>query len=95
MSAGQVLRRLAAAKHVLATHGTIILVLVLEALVRLEDAHGNAHTALVAVAKVFRTADAAKAALLAMEGFLGQGHPEIATAAMVLSEDRLAIYALV
>lgn len=71
VTTGKVLRRLATAKHVLAADGTVVLVLVFEALVRLEYRDRNAHAAFVAVTKGFHTADTAETALNAVKGLLG------------------------
>lgn len=71
VSTGQILRRLATAKHVFATNGTVVLVLVLEALVRLKDRDGYAHATLVAVAKSFHSTHTAETTLYTMEGFFG------------------------
>ena len=71
MTTRQVLRRLTRREHVFTTDGAIVLVLVLEALVRLKDGYGNAHATLVAVTKGFDAAHAAKATLDTMKGFLG------------------------
>lgn len=71
MSTRQVLRRLPRGKHVFATHGAIVLVLVLETLVGVKDRDGNAHATLVAVTKGFDAANATKAALNAMKGLFG------------------------
>ena len=84
--AREILRSLTGAEHVLAAHGAGRLVLVLEAGVGVVDTNRDAHVATVAVSVFFRAADAAEAALFAMEGALAQGHPYIALIAVVLSE---------
>ena len=71
MSARQVLRRLTRRKHVFTAHRTVVLVLVLEALVCVKDAHRNAHTAFAAMAESFDTSDTAKATLLTVKGLFG------------------------
>jgi len=75
VTAGEILRGLPGGKHIFATHGTIVLVLVLETIVREKDVYGNAHTAFVAMPKGFGAAHATKSALVAVEGFLGLCHP--------------------
>ena len=80
------MRRLSRGEHVFATNGTIVLILVFEALVCIKDANRYAHTALIAVPEDFGATDSTKAALIAVEGFLGERHPEITHAAMILSE---------
>jgi hypothetical protein len=70
VSAGKILGRLSAGKHVFATHRAVVLVLVAKALMGVEDTDGDAHAALAAVAKGFDASDATKAALSAMEGLL-------------------------
>jgi hypothetical protein len=71
VSARQVLRRLTRREHVLATNGTVVLVLVLEALMGIKDADRNAHATLLAVAKGFNAPNTAKPTLNAMKGLLG------------------------
>lgn len=71
VAAGQVLGGLATTKHVFAADGTVVLVLVLEALVGGKDRDGNAHAALVAVAKGFAAPDAAETAFFAVKGLFG------------------------
>jgi hypothetical protein len=71
VSARQVLWRLPRGEHVLAADGTVVLVLVLEALMGIKDADRNAHATLLAVAKGFHAPNAAKPALNAMKGLLG------------------------
>jgi hypothetical protein len=71
VSARQVLRRLTRGEHVLTADGTVVLVLVLEALVGIKDTDRNAHATLVAVAKGFDASNAAKPTLNAMKGLFG------------------------
>lgn len=95
MTAGQVLRRLARGKHVFATDGTIVLVLVLEAIVRTEHMDANAHATFVAVTKGLLTSNATKATVLTMKGLFRLCHPEVANAAMILSKLDSAMSTLV
>jgi hypothetical protein len=71
MSTWQILWRLAGRKHVFAADGAIVLVLVLEALMRIKDTYRNAHAAFLAMPKGVDATDAAKATLRAMKGFFG------------------------
>jgi hypothetical protein len=71
VSARQVLWRLTRGEHVLAADGTVILVLVLEALVGIKNADRNAHATLLTVAKGFHAPNAAKSTLNTMKGLLG------------------------
>ena len=86
VAAGQVLGRLAGGEHILAAHGTVVLVLILHAVVIVVDVDRDAHAAPVAVAERFATADAAEAAVLAVERTLALDHPQVADVAVVLSE---------
>ena len=86
VAAGQVLGRLAGGEHVFAAHGTVVLVLVLHAVVIVVDVDRDAHAAPVAVAERFATADAAEAAVFAVERPLALDHPQVADVAVVLSE---------
>mmetsp|Transcript_2534 Transcript_2534/g.6848 ORF Transcript_2534/g.6848 Transcript_2534/m.6848 type:complete len:224 (+) Transcript_2534:1063-1734(+) len=95
MTAGQVLRRLARGKHVLSTDGTVVLVLVLEALVGVENADRNAHAAFVAMHEGFPSTDSAESALMTMEWFLRLRHPQVANMTMVFTEHCLAVDAMV
>jgi len=93
--ARQILRTLSRREHVLATHRAVVLVLVLHAAVGVVDAGGDAHAALDAVAEVFASADAAEAALVAVEGTFVEGHPDVAFGAVVLGEFDFAFDAFV
>jgi hypothetical protein len=79
VSAGQVLRRLSRGKHIFSTNGTIVFVLVFQALMCFKDRDGNAHAALVTVTKGFHTAHAAETTLITMEGLLTLYANELAT----------------
>lgn len=91
----QILRRLTRGKHVFAADWTIVLVLVLEAIVRVEDVNRNAHAALATMSERLNTADAAKATFVAVKRFLGARHPEVANTAMVFSKHGIAVDAQV
>jgi len=71
MATRQILWRLARRKHIFATNRAIVLVLVFEALMRLKDTDGNAHTALIAVTKSFHASNAAKPTLFTVKGLFG------------------------
>ena len=86
MTAWKILWRLAGGKHVFAADGTVILVLILEAVVAFKDMNTNAHAALVTVTEVFGATNATKATLIAVKGFLRLGHPEITDVAVVFSK---------
>jgi hypothetical protein len=73
----------------------VVLVLVAEALVRVEDRDGNAHAALVAVPECLDAPHATEPAQVAVERLLAQAHPQVAHVAMVLPESRLAVGAKV
>eukprot|EP00581_Thalassiosira_minuscula_P035024 CAMPEP_0184451020 /NCGR_PEP_ID=MMETSP0740-20130409/6151_1 /TAXON_ID=385413 /ORGANISM="Thalassiosira miniscula, Strain CCMP1093" /LENGTH=179 /DNA_ID=CAMNT_0026821417 /DNA_START=317 /DNA_END=856 /DNA_ORIENTATION=- len=95
MPARQILRTLPRTEHVLAAHRTVVLVLVRHAIVGAVDGGGDAHAALGAVTEVGLAADAAEAALVAVEGTFGEGHPYVAFGAVVLGEGYFALDALV
>jgi len=95
MPTGQILRTLAGGEHVLATHRTAVLVLVRHAIVRFVDGGGDAHAAFGAVAEVVPSADAAEAALVAVEGTFVEGHPDVAFGAVVLGEGDSAVCACI
>jgi len=77
MATRQVLRRLARREHVFAADRTVVLVLVLEALVRVKDTDRDAHAAFATMTESFDATDAAKAALLAMKGLFGLCNEDI------------------
>lgn len=79
-------RRPSTVEHGLQTDGAVVAELVLEALVLVEVVGGNAHFAHVTVTKVLPSADAADAAVGAVERSRREGHPKIADVAVVLSE---------
>lgn len=95
MATGKILWTLAGGKHVFATDGAIVLVLVLEAIVRCKDCNANAHGALFAVTKILLTANATKATVFAMKGFFRLGHPQVANAAVILAKGRSTVNTLV
>lgn len=95
MTTGEILGRLPAAEHVFIANTAIVLVLVWDALVRVEDTNTDAHAAPVAMAKRLHSSNAAKPALLAVERLLRHRHPQIAIAAVVLSKHRLAVDTLI
>lgn len=95
VAAGQVLRRLARGEHIFSTDGTVVLVLVLEALVGVKDADRDAHAALIAMPKGLSTTHAAESTFVAMKGFLGHGHPQVAQMAVILGKHHLAVDALI
>jgi hypothetical protein len=67
MAAWQVLGRLTRAEHVFTTHGTVVLVLVLEAVVCVVYTDTDAHAAFMAMTKVLGATDTAKATVVAMK----------------------------
>lgn len=71
VSTRQVLRRLPGGEHIFPTDWTVVLIFVLETLVGVEDADGNAHATFITVPKGIRATDTTKAAFDAMEWFLG------------------------
>lgn len=93
VSARQVLRALPAGKHVLAAHRAVVLVLVRHAVVGVEGACGDAHAAPGAVAELVAPADAAEAALVAVEGLFAEFHPDVALGTVVLGEGDSALEA--
>mmetsp|Transcript_33138 Transcript_33138/g.69608 ORF Transcript_33138/g.69608 Transcript_33138/m.69608 type:complete len:194 (+) Transcript_33138:405-986(+) len=95
VAARQILRTLSRREHVLATHRTVVLVLVLHAAVGVVDAGGDAHAALDAVSEVFLSAYAAEAALVAVERAFVEGHPDVAFGAVVLGEGDSAFDAFI
>ena len=70
MPTGQILWRLSRGEHVFSTDGTIVLVLVFEALMSVKDTNRNAHAAFVAMAERFHPSDTAKSTSVAVEWFL-------------------------
>jgi len=64
--------------HVFAADWTAVFVFVLETVMGAEERDGNAHGAFVAVAEVGFTSYATKATFVAVEGFFGKVHPDIA-----------------
>jgi hypothetical protein len=95
MSTRQILRRLPGGEHIFAANGTIVLVLVLEALVCIEDTHRDTHAAFIAVAECFHSSHTTKSAAVAMKGFLAQRHPQVAHSTMVFAKLSVAINATV
>ena len=95
VSARQILWRLPRGKHILSTDGTVVFVLVLEALMRIKHTNRNAHTTLIAVTKGIPSAHTAETTLIAVEWLFGHGHPEVAPSAMVFSKDDFTIDTLV
>lgn len=71
VTAGQILGRLSRREHILATNRAVVLVLVPEALVRIEHAHGDTHAALVAVPECLDATHPAEATLSTVERLLG------------------------
>ena len=86
VTARQVLGALAGGEHVLPAHRAVVLVLVRHAGVGVVHGGGDAHAAAGAVAEPFAPADAAEAALVAVEGTLLEVHPDVALGAVVLGE---------
>jgi len=73
----------AGGEQVFLTDGTIRHVFSYFAIVVVEEVNVNAHSAVVAVAKVLLPADAAKSTIRAMVRIFFVGHPEVAYGAMV------------
>lgn len=71
MSARQILGRLATAEHIFTADWAVVFILVLEALVRLEDRDGDAHAAFVTMAEGFHATYTAESALYTVKRFLG------------------------
>ena len=71
VSTRQILRRLATAEHVFTANRAVVLILVLEALVRLKYRYRNTHATFVTVAKGLNSAYATKAALHAVKRLFG------------------------
>ena len=70
MATGQILGRLPRREHVFTADGTVVLVLVLEALVCIEDTDRDAHTTFIAVAEGFHSSHTTETTAVAMEGLL-------------------------
>jgi len=62
---------LATTKHIFATNGAVVFVLVFETLVGLKDGDRDAHAALVAVAKRFHTTHTTESTLHTMKRLFG------------------------
>lgn len=75
VSTRKVLRTLTRGKHILATDGTVVLVLSLEAIVRLKDMHTDTHAALAAMTEVLCATDATKATFCTMKRLFALCHP--------------------
>jgi len=86
MATRQILWTLTGGKHVFATDRTVVLVLVLEAIVRLKDMDANTHATLGAVTEGFRATDTTKATFWAMKGLFRLGHPEVTNVAVIFSK---------
>lgn len=95
MPTGQILGRLSRRKHVFAAYRTIVLVLVLETPVGFKDIDRNTHTTFRAMSEIFLASNSAKATLVAMKGFFGLTHPQIALGAVIFPEYDLAIDTLI
>mmetsp|Transcript_19114 Transcript_19114/g.38775 ORF Transcript_19114/g.38775 Transcript_19114/m.38775 type:complete len:194 (-) Transcript_19114:171-752(-) len=95
MPTGQVLGGLPRGKHVLPAHWTIILVLVLHTVVIIVNIHTNTHATLMTMSKGFTPPYTAETTVIAMKGFLGFHHPQVADTAMVLSKLDATSYAIV
>ena len=86
VAAGHLVRGRTGAEQILLTDGTVLHVLADLAVVLSEEGGVDAHAAVVAVAEVLGSTDAAEAALGTVIGaFLGR-HPQVADGAVVLSE---------
>lgn len=70
VAAGEILGRLSRRKHIFTADGTIVFVLVLEALVCIEDTDRDAHTAFIAMAESFYASHTAETTAVTMKGFL-------------------------
>ena len=95
VAAGHLVRGRAGAEEVLLADGAVGHVLAGLAVVIVEEEGVDAHAAIVAMLEVLPASDAAKAAVGAVVGLLLGRHPQVADAAMVLSEGNAALDALV
>ena len=87
VTAWQILWRLARGKHIFAADRTVVLVLVLEAVVAMEDIDADTHATFPAMSEGLYATNSAETTFIAMEGFLGFSHPQVANIAVVFSED--------
>lgn len=87
VAAWQILWRLARRKHIFAADRTVVLVLVLEAVMTMEDIDADTHAALPAMSEGLYATNSAETTFVAMEGFLRFSHPQVAYIAVVFSED--------
>ena len=70
MPAGKILGGLSRRKHVFSADRTIVFVLVLEALVSIEDTDRDAHAAFITMAKGFHTSYPTEATAVTVKGLL-------------------------
>ena len=70
MTTREILGRLPRRKHIFTADGAIVFVLVLEALVCIEDTDRDAHTAFITMAKGFHASHTAETTAVTMKGFL-------------------------
>jgi hypothetical protein len=95
MSTGQILRRLPGGEHIFPANGTIVLVLVLETLMRVENTHRDTHATFIAVAECFHSSHTAESTAVAMEGFLAQRHPQVTHSTIIFAKLSITINATV